>query len=476
MKNTLYIICLLLLAVPAVYGDADVDAVRLDRQNGELVVRIDASSQFQFSHQTEEAKDGKPFRVIVDLFPAVHKLGQKSFVDLPPAIVQAIRSSQYAVEPNKTVRVVLDLKEESVYRIEKSGNSIFIYIPDSKGADFPAWSSAEQLKPHSPVEKPPAVAEKKAPVKTEQPKPQMTAAPESKPKVETKAAPQVATTPQTAAPETTFIKPQRSGLVEQDWVQSNNTPAPVSTPVVAKAQEKPAVEKKVTVKSPETTKPSSAELKSDQPVKNEVKESTESVTPKTELTATEPKNTKSEVKSAAPVVKPETEETAQVEPNEADTTPAQDNPAQLVVKEQPEEEQEEEDSKSTSRFRRQPAFPAKLKGTIVAEFPKRMVIQYSPGISRDPFASLMDETKPSDNPLDKKIPDVETARLVGVLESSDGQNRALLEDMEGYGFILKSGDKVKKGYVSQIYSDKALFQIFEYGWSRTVALHLDENE
>ncbi len=71
---------------------------------------------------------------------------------------------------------------------------------------------------------------------------------------------------------------------------------------------------------------------------------------------------------------------------------------------------------------------------------------------------------------------METARLVGILESSDGQNRALLEDIDGYGFILKSGDKVKKGYVSQIYSDKALFQIFEYGWSRSVALHLDDNE
>jgi len=155
---------------------------------------------------------------------------------------------------------------------------------------------------------------------------------------------------------------------------------------------------------------------------------------------------------------------------------APENPAQLVVEEKPEPQKKKSAKKPTSRFRRQPAFPAKLKGTIVAEFPKRMVIKYKPGISRDPFASLINETKKSNSPLDKKIPDVETARLVGILESSDGQNRALLEDIDGYGFILKSGDKVKKGYVSQIYSDKALFQIFEYGWSRSVALHLDDNE
>ena len=71
---------------------------------------------------------------------------------------------------------------------------------------------------------------------------------------------------------------------------------------------------------------------------------------------------------------------------------------------------------------------------------------------------------------------VETSRLVGVLESADGKNRALLEDMDGNGYIVKPGDKVKKGYVSKIYNDRALFQLFEYGWSRTVALRLNEGE
>ena len=115
------------------------------------------------------------------------------------------------------------------------------------------------------------------------------------------------------------------------------------------------------------------------------------------------------------------------------------------------------------------------KGTIVAEFPTRIVMKYRPGTRRDPFKNLLTDTKGTDNPIQKKIPDVETAKLVGVLESADGKKRALLEDHDGYGYILKSGDKIKKGYVGKIYSDKAYFKLFEYGWSRTVALYMSVN-
>ena len=133
-----------------------------------------------------------------------------------------------------------------------------------------------------------------------------------------------------------------------------------------------------------------------------------------------------------------------------------------------------EKTRPTSRFRRQPSMPAKLKGTIVAKFPTRMVIKYTPGMSRDPFKTLIDETKKNDSQMQRKVPDIETLRLVGVIEAANGKNRALLEDIDGYGYILGEGDKVKKGYVSRIDSDKAYFQLYEYGWSRTVALHLGD--
>jgi hypothetical protein len=132
------------------------------------------------------------------------------------------------------------------------------------------------------------------------------------------------------------------------------------------------------------------------------------------------------------------------------------------------------DKKSTSRFRRSPTVSRKIKGTMVAEFPKRLVVKYKTKHYRDPFATLINQGQLSSSPIEQKIPNVEGLRLVGILESEGGKNRALLEDANGYGYILKSGDRVKKGYVLRIESDRVYFQIFEYGWSRTLALHIEE--
>ena len=85
------------------------------------------------------------------------------------------------------------------------------------------------------------------------------------------------------------------------------------------------------------------------------------------------------------------------------------------------------------------------------------------------------ETKTYNNPIEKRIPNVEGLVLVGILESEVGANSALFGDKNGYGYILKEGDKVRKGYVLRVEHDRVYFQIFEYGWSRTVALNIDED-
>jgi hypothetical protein len=132
------------------------------------------------------------------------------------------------------------------------------------------------------------------------------------------------------------------------------------------------------------------------------------------------------------------------------------------------------DKKSTSRFRRNPVVSKKIKGTMVAEFPTRMVVKYNTKQYRDPFATLINEAQVSNSPIEQTVPNVEGLRLVGVIESDGGKNSALLEDANGYGYILKTGDRVKKGYVLRIETDRVYFQIFEYGWSRTLALHLED--
>lgn len=133
------------------------------------------------------------------------------------------------------------------------------------------------------------------------------------------------------------------------------------------------------------------------------------------------------------------------------------------------------DSANTARFRRHPLSAAQVKGTMIAQFPQRLVIKYQPGGARDPFETLIDETKTFNSPTKQGVPNIDGLHLVGVIISRKGGNRALLQDKSGYSYMLGSGDKVRNGYVVRIQSDRVYFQIFEYGWSRTVALKIDES-
>jgi hypothetical protein len=128
--------------------------------------------------------------------------------------------------------------------------------------------------------------------------------------------------------------------------------------------------------------------------------------------------------------------------------------------------------RATARFRRE-AQSDKIRGTMVAEFPERLVIQYQGSGQRDPFDPLIDDSKSFNNPVENRIPNVEGLKLVGILESEAGNNTALFEDKGGFSYILQSGDKVRNGYVLRVEPEQVYFQIFEYGWSRTVALTME---
>jgi len=470
MKNMKYIlltICLFGLLTSFARADAGVNKLHLFEQNGEMVLRVDVSGPFQFSHQIAEDKEGKPFRVLIDVFPAVHSLPQKSFVNLPPSIIQSIRTSQYAVNPEKIVRVVCDLKNESVYRIEKKGSSVYMYIPDKGRTNFPNWTSADIQTKNQVTPPPPVPTEKVV----------------TRPMVKT----EVPNTPPpvvSVQPESTYYTPQQSSMMEKEWAATEpvkKTSKPKQEP---KKEEKPKTETTKT-EPPKTEKPSvTTELAGTDPpaVKTSnkkvptVPEKTAAIVDKSQKPATKTEE-KFDVPSTPMVLidpkdnAPEKEQTATAKEKKPEPDMSIQTP-EVVSKP---EKTAEDKSKSTSHFRRQPSLPARLKGTIVAEFPTRMVIKYQPGQSRDPFASLIGEKKNSSGEFgQQKLLDIETARLVGILENAAGQNSALVEDLDGYGYILKKGDRIKKGYVSKIYTDKALFQIFEYGWSRAHALHLDD--
>ena len=112
---------------------------------------------------------------------------------------------------------------------------------------------------------------------------------------------------------------------------------------------------------------------------------------------------------------------------------------------------------------------SKSRGTPVQGISRRETIYYQSERRRDPFAPLTERicTELGEIPL----PTFESLKLVGILRDEAG-NRALLEDDRGYGYILKKGDKIKNGLVVSVDDNQVVFQIQEYGWSKTIALEL----
>ena len=327
------------------------------------------------------------------------------------------------------MRVVFDMDAEQVYRVESKDKTITLWFADKAQRAFEPWSTAspamvktEKSTPAKVASSPP-VAEKSAPelnqsikkdrmtslqpkssdpvatatVKKESKpvKAQAVAATASKPVAftEKKAKKSPAGLPKLSKSDTHYGPYVDATLLEKDQ------PAKTSAP---SAKQPPAASKPVTVASKETPAPVK---------KNEVK--------------------------APALAKPKAAEQAKVEPKET-----QPKPVAKVDDKAAKTDKAASDKRATSRFRRDPVTSRKIQGTLVAEFPKRLVIKYKATRHRDPFATLIDESKTYDDPIERQVPDVEGLKLVGVIEAGSKDNRALFEDDEGYGYILKSGDKV----------------------------------
>jgi hypothetical protein len=437
---------------------ADVSQIDLSYVDGATVARITVNGPVRYMHQTEIPKDGKPYRVIVDVLSAEHNLGAMEFLNLPACPVTGIRTSQYAVAPEKIVRVVFDMKGSPLYQIRSEENAVVVTFPDKDGQAFAAWTSgpsarkaasADQEKTVKQPDKTETVASQNAAIKKDRlaslDEPDASASPTPSIKPKADEANKAANPPDVAKvdkSDTVYHPELPSGqprlIVPSD--QPKPTPAAKTS---SSSQKKAVVQKPAGDDQKGTVTTKSAEL-----AKTPAKTVT---TPSEKVSKPTPPTDKSQPKTVKA-----TESGAKTSPSMADKADE--------VEETPEE-------RSTSRFRRN---PDKIKGTIVAEFPKRLVIKYKPQIGRDPFATLIVDDETHDGPIERQVPNVEGLRLVGIIVSRDKANRALLQDKQDYSYILKSGDKVRNGYVLRVDSDRVYFQIFEYGWSRTVALALDE--
>jgi hypothetical protein len=443
---------------------ARVNNVELSHQDGVTIARVDVEGTIRFSHQTEIAKDGRPYRVILDVLSATHNLGAKNFLELPNSVVEHIRTSQYQVKPEKVVRLVFDMKGETPYRVQSDPKSVTLYFTDKSSPDFASWSSA-------------AVVAAMNGQKSKPPSPAMAQAPTSQ--------------PAKAEPAKTVV--EKNATIEKDRQASLSPATRAQTP---SSETAPAKAAKNTTELAQSKQPYGPMLMApaDMPTQAPAKPTTSASSPS--QTPVVAQNPQPKVESKQPPGKPTT--TSSVTPPAPKkpvvaSVPKKETPAQAAPsssKEQPKAESktqkpqsptvakaDQQDAKaamksSTSRFRRN--VDRKIKGTLVAQFPKRLVIKYKAAGRRDPFETLINDTKTVNNPIERRVANVDGLRMVGVIQGSDGANSALCEDKDNYGYILKAGDKVQKGYVLRVSGDRVYFQIFEYGWSRTVALNLEE--
>jgi hypothetical protein len=92
---------------------------------------------------------------------------------------------------------------------------------------------------------------------------------------------------------------------------------------------------------------------------------------------------------------------------------------------------------------------------------------------RDPFTSLIAGQFEETGELD--IVDVYAVRLVGIL--SGGRNRyAMLEDNNGYAYIVKAGDPVRNGNVVSVTDRSLVARVTVFGQTSTVTLRLEEKK
>jgi hypothetical protein len=500
-NKTAPLVILFLLACAATVSAASsyINELGLSRDGSFTVLTIKGSDQLRYAHQSVEAKEGKPFRVVIDCLASRHGLPQKKYASLPSSVITSIRTSQYSVNPEEVVRIVLDLNEESVYRVEAAGNAIKVFVSDQKTAPFPQWISKGDKAPTVATSNPAVKADqrvekKPVPRATIAQKPKDSAKPESgssEPSVSRKPSVMAQADKKESATVQKPSKPKSPKPKSKLSAQENTT---VASKVEAKA--KPVKSSKAsrrkpvpTVASTETKPVFKPDNKSVGPVamKDLANDSIEkarffaSVIPVANNIpepgeATDKDGPKSEdIHKKSAVSK-------SVEPKKSTPPPVKNN-REVVLASTDQSQQppdapgsEEVEKIRTSKYRRESSKAAEMKATKVVQFPQRMVIKYKRNNARDPFESLITIDRKKKGNVDlNKIPNVETLHLVGILEPVSGKGAALMEDLDGIGYILRPGDRVRNGYVAQIDKQAIYFQINEYGWGRTLVKHMEKD-
>lgn len=460
MKKLFYITIIsiiLFLVAPQLWAECRINNLSLKKDSVSTIFTIYADAPFEYEHFTVEPKEGKPYRVVVDITDAIHNLPQNSFLDIPSGTITAIRTSQYKTEPN-VVRIVLDVKDAIVYRTEKEKeNELSLIISTPQDSNFPFWTAVKVPLKEKEVKLAQVSQTEKESTKTVKTEEKVAPTPKEVQSIQVKQIPQVKKE-QIKQEIPVPVKEKEVKLaVKVAQVEKKPTNAPTEPKQQVKpAQAKPAPQtqntKQVVAKEKEVSQPLAKKV--------EAKKETQTISvPKTIETVKQPGIKE---QTAAKEAKPEAKTEAKTEAETTAVQPETSKVAQLKKK--------VEDQAKSIKTQAEMMTP---RGEVIDTIYKRKVITYETGGKKDPFTPIGERINMEFGKTPQ--PAYESLKLVGVLKDASG-NIALLEDGEGYGYIMREGDKVRNGEVIYVGDNKVLFQITEYGWSKTVSIELSEEK
>jgi hypothetical protein len=435
-----------------------INDISLEKPDKFTKLTIHAEKPFEFVHSALEEKEGKPYRVVIDCKDAIHNLPQHNFrSDLPSGTIKAIRTSQFQTEPERIVRIVLDFDEPVIYKVVESGEKGrgSVAILTAHDPDFTLWSAREREEVAPEGELASSVSPEKTLKETSKAKGGVLTSTENAKAQEQKKSTTLerplsfADTSETGTHNqvSRVSSPKKEKVVLASGATSAevfSVPKPDNRKLRPEAKkEAPESHSPVTSASTKDSGPTSRDAESEQNQVEKKASSKRTVSSAAEASKATAATTE---ETPAAVSDPTSREegTAVSAPQVASPKKEADLPESLVVVSKP-------------------------AGTPVEGTPTRETIYYQSEGRRDPFAPLTERISTELGQI--PLPTFESLKLVGILKDEAG-NRALLEDDRGYGYILKKGDKIKNGYVVSVDNNQVVFQIQEYGWSKTIALEL----
>lgn len=484
MARVLWTLAVACLCTTTAYA-SQLSSITVGRFQDFTVVTLFGDAPLTVTHQIVEAKNGKPHRIVVDITGAVHALPTNNFTDLPKGSLTGIRTSQFAVSPESVVRVVMDLAHPAAYRLETPGNTVRVML--SLPGDPPisaVWTSGSG-KTLAVTHKAPATKDAKS---------SADAAKKAAPKTSPAMAATATKTPGAGAKHVAVPKPASSskstGIKLADLSDSNKDMPKVPV-LMPKKREMPKIDYQLPKPKSTLATTHSRSKSPNAPASaagSNAKTATATAGPAT------PAAPKQKVASKGkPVV------VASAKPK-AGTSAAKKTKAKSAPKKKAKVRNSKamasavnatapkasKAKRSSSRSKPGTARPPAVASAPLASLttlpplvrstpqlvPERNKIAYHTGGRRDPFEALLTIGTGYNSAA---LPDVGTLRLVGLLHDVK-ESMGLFEDANGYGYILRKGDRVKNGRLTKLTQTRAFFQLSEFGWSRSVQLNLMKSE